>query len=302
MSLQSLTTRIRSNGPLSLLLDSFIRWSAQRASSKGAALALYMIFSLTPILVLLMVLGEWFFSADAIREELLYHVRRIADQRSADAIQGILANVHYERGSTIAAWFSLGMLVFSSTTAFAELKASLDEIFDAPSARRGGLLQTIISRALSFLVVLLLGTLLLASLVVDALARALQHYWHLFFNEQVFALATQSVSSVFPFVVVVLLVAVVFKTLPDVSLRWRDVWPGALLTAVLFHLGKTAIGIYLARGDIISSYGAAGSVIALLLWIYFSSLILFFGAAFTCEYWRRYGSSKPAAQQPSNGR
>src|SRR5690606_15702771 len=109
MSLQSLTTRIRSNGPLSLLLDSFIRWSAQRASSKGAALALYMIFSLTPILVLLMVLGEWFFSADAIREELLYHVRRIADQRSADAIQGILANVHYERGSTIAAWFSLGM-------------------------------------------------------------------------------------------------------------------------------------------------------------------------------------------------
>lgn len=301
MSVKATIKRIQSIGVIALFLDAFRRWSSKRAASKGAALALYMIFSLAPILVLLMVLGGWFFSAEALQDELLKRIRDIADQRSADAVQNILANVQYARGGTVAAWASLAMLAFSSTTAFTELKRSLDEIWDAPGKSKAGLLQTAISRLLSFVVVLSLAAVLLASLFVDAVLRAMQQYWHLLFDEATFSLAAQLISSAFSFFVVVLLVAVVLKTLPSAELRWRDVWPGALLTAVLFHLGKTAIGLYLSRGNIISSYGAAGSVIALLLWIYFSALIFFFGAAFAREYWGRYGSGRtllPSSAQP----
>lgn len=297
MPLKKTVNRILSLGPIQLLLASVRRWSDKRAASKGAALALYMIFSLAPILILLIALSGWFFGEDAIRTEILSRIEEMAGPRSAEMIGTVMANAHYAGDGTLAALISLALLVFSSTTAFNELKLSLDEIWDIPGDRPGGLRHTAISRALSFVIVLSLATVLLASLFIDAAISALQRYWHLLFGEESFALLTQLLTTAFSFVVFVALFAVVLKTLPSAVMRWRDVLPGALLTAVLFQLGKFAIGVYLSRGDLVSSYGAAGSLVALLLWIYFSALIFFFGASFTREYWGRYGTGKALLQE-----
>lgn len=297
MSIKTLANRVLSFPPIELMVAAMRRWSDKRAASKGAALALYMIFSLTPILILLIALSGWFFGEDAIRTEILSRIEELAGSRSAEMIGTIMANAHYAGDGTLAALISLALLIFSSTTAFNELKLSLDEIWDVPGDRPGGLRHTAVSRALSFVIVLSLATVLLASLFIDAAIRAAQTYWHLLFGEASFALLAQGLSSLFSFLVFVALFAVVLKTLPSAVMRWRDVLLGSLLTAVLFQLGKTAIGIYLSQGNLVSSYGAAGSLVALLLWIYFSSLIFFFGASFTREYWGRYGTGRALLQK-----
>lgn len=288
----SLLARARRFGPLALLLASFQRWSDKRASSKGAALALYMLFSLAPILVLVVATSGWLFGEETVRAELLAQISELAGERSAEAIAIVMQSAHQSDSGVLAALASVGLLVFSSTTAFAELKSSLDELWDTDITQRSLLHSTATSRLVSFGVVLALSACLLASVLVNAVLAALREYWVVLWGENTFAAMTMVVSNAFSFLVFVMLFAVVLKVLPNASMRWRDVLPGAFLTAVLFLLGKTAIGFYLGRGTLVSAYGAAGSVVALILWIYFSSLIFFFGAAFTREYWARYGSGR----------
>ncbi|GAA5234499.1 YihY/virulence factor BrkB family protein [Verticiella sediminum] len=286
--------RIRNFGPLALFIDAGIRWVDKRASSKGAALALYMVFSLAPILLLVIAIGGWFYGEDAIRSELLAQIELYAGQRSADAIRTVLESTQYSSGGLIAAAISIGLLMFSSTTAFAELKSSLDEMWDAEDTATAGLRATAMSRVVAFGIVLTLSGFLLLSVVADAILAALQQRWAALFNETVFTFVARAISNAISFGVFVLLFAVILKMLPSVRIRWRDVFPGALLTALLFLLGKIGISLYLSQGTLVSSYGAAGSVIALILWIYFSALLFFYGAAFTREYWCRYGEGRRA--------
>jgi len=286
-----------------LLMDSARQWSSHRASSKGAALALYMVFSLAPMLLLVIAVAGAFFGEEAVRSELFAQLRDLIGDRGAEMIQTVLASAHESGSGWIAALVSICVLIFSATTAFAELKASLDELWDVTANQKGGLHGMVRSRLLSFGLVLVLALFLLVSLTVNAaLAAARGIYGELWANST-FAVVAEWTSNLFSFSVVAALFAVVFKLLPSAKISWQDVIPGAIVTAALFLLGKWGIGLYLGRGAAVSAYGAAGSLIALLLWIWYSAQIFFFGAVFTRQYALRFGKVQreepPAPQTPS---
>ena len=267
-----------------LLKDSANQWSRHRASSKGAALSLYMVFSLAPMLILVIAVAGAFFGEEAVRSELFGQVRDLTGERGAEVIQTVLASAHESGKGWLAALFSISVLVFSATTAFAELKASLDELWEADPDQSSGIQGLVRSRMLSFGLVLVLGLFLLLSLMVNAaLGVARGYYGDLWTNSYV-AIVGEWISSLFSFAVVTALFAVVFKLLPSANVLWRHVIPGAVVTAALFLIGKWGIGLYLGNGAATSAYGAAGSLIALLLWIYYSAQIFFFGAVFTRQY------------------
>lgn len=283
-----------------LLMDSAKQWSSHRASSKGAALALYMVFSLAPMLLLVIAVAGAFFGEEAVRSELFTQLRDLIGERGAEVIQTVLASAHESGGGWIAALISIFVLIFSATTAFAELKASLDELWEVSGSQKGGLHGMVRSRVLSFGLVLVLAVFLLISLTVNAGLAAARGFYGDLWTASSFALVAEWVSNLFSFSVVAALFAVIFKLLPSARISWPDVIPGAIVTAALFLLGKWGIGLYLSRGAAVSAYGAAGSLIALLLWIYYSAQIFFFGAVFTRQFAVRFGKAeRPAAQ--SNG-
>ena len=258
---------------------------------QGAALALYMVFSLAPMLILVIAVAGAFFGEDAVRSELFAQLRDLTGERGAEVIQTVLASAHESGGGWIAALISIFVLIFSATTAFAELKASLDELWDV-SARQKGLQGMVRSRMLSFGLVLVLALFLLISLTVNAGLAAARKYYGDLWTASSFAVVAEWISNLFSFSVVVALFAVIFKLLPSARITWRDVIPGAIVTAALFLVGKWGIGVYLSRGAAVSAYGAAGSLIALLLWIYYSAQIFFFGAVFTRQFALRFGKAR----------
>lgn len=295
MPLHNLLDRLLKFGPIALFIDAARLWIDKRASSKGAALALYMVLSLAPMLVLVLAVSGWALGEETVRAELLTQVRSFAGERSAEVIQMILASAQRSNSGVLAALISTALIIFSSTTAFAELRRSLDDLWGLDAPTQAGFRGTAYSRLMSFGVVLILSAFLLISIIADTIIAGLQHYWILLWDAESFALAARLISNAFSFGIFVMLFAVILKVLPSAPMRWRDVLPGALMTAVLFLLGKIGIALYLSRAAVVSSYGAAGSVVALILWIYFSALLFFYGAAFTRAYWERYGAGRTLA-------
>lgn len=275
-----------------LLVESGKQWAAQRASSKGAALSLYMVFSLAPMLILVIAVAGLFFGEEAVRSELFQQVHGMIGERGAEVIQTVLASAHESGGGWIAALLSIAILVFSATTAFAELQASLDELWGVTKKRKSGIQGMVRSRMVSFGLVLVLASFLLLSLMMNAALGGAKAYYGELWANSTFATIAGWISSLFSFAVVTALFAVVFRLLPSINIPWRDVVPGAIVTAALFLVGKWGIGLYLGRGGAVSAYGAAGSMIALLLWIYYSAQIFFFGAVFTRQFAERFGSAQ----------
>ena len=265
-------------------------WIDDRASSKGAALAFYTLFSIAPILVLAIALAGYFFGVEAAQGELVTQLRGLIGQDGAEAVQAMLAAARDKDSGLISTIIATVLLIIGATTVFAELKISLDELWEVRAQAESGLWAMIKTRLLSFGIVLVLGFLLMVSLVVSALLSVLQNYigslWG--FSTELFCV----ISWLFTFFVIAFLFAVIYKMLPSIPLSWRDVWIGSLATAGLFILGKSLIGIYLGNSQVTSSFGAAGSVIALMLWIYYSSQVFFLGAEFTRIYAQRFGSKK----------
>lgn len=282
-----------------LIVASAKQWSDHRASSMGAALALYMVFSLAPMLVLVIAVAGVFFGEEAVRSELFAQVHGLIGARGAEVVQTVLASAHESGGGWIAALLSISILVFSATTAFAELQASLDELWDAEKQRKSGLTGLVRSRMVAFGLVLVLALFLLLSLIINAALGGAKAYYGELWTNSTFATVADWASSVFSFAIVTALFAVVFKLLPSINIPWRDVIPGAIVTAALFLIGKWGIGLYLGRGAAVSAYGAAGSMIALLLWIYYSAQIFFFGAVFTRQFAERFGSRPTQAESPT---
>jgi len=292
MSLTLLThfrlPRLRELG--GLMADCFKDWSRHRASSKGAALALYMVFSLAPMLILVIAMAGFFFGEAAVRSELFEQVRGLMGERGAEVIQTVLASAHESNSGWIAALLSISVLIFSATTAFTELKASLDELWEVKS-QKGAIKDMVHSRMVSFGLVLVLAVFLLLSLTLTAALGAARHYYGDLWNYSMFATVAGWITSLLSFSLVTALFAVVFKLLPGLRISWLDVIPGAIVTAGLFLVGKWGIGLYLSHGGAVSAYGAAGSLIALLLWIYYSAQIFFFGAVFTRQFALRFSRS-----------
>ncbi|OIQ84368.1 ribonuclease BN/unknown domain fusion protein [mine drainage metagenome] len=272
-----------------VLHASLSSWISHRAGSKGAALAFYTLFAMTPILVLAIAVAGYIFGAEAAQGEVVAQIQGLVGPNGAQAIQALLAAARDPASGRVATVVASFLLLVGATSVFAELKGSLDELWGVkntlPSAFSVRFIKT---RLLSFGMVLVLAFLLLVSLVVSATLAMLERYADMALGTS--AAVLEATSSGISFGVIACLFAVIYKMLPDAPLSWRDVWIGSVFTAGLFSLGKYAIGLYLGNSGVTSSFGAAGSVIALLLWVYYSAQIFFLGAAFTRQYALWFGS------------
>jgi len=281
----------------SVITSSVSEWFEHRASSKGAALAFYTLFSIAPILVLVIAIAGFFYGPDAARGEILTQLRGLTGPQGAEAIQLVLAGASNHTEGLWATGIAIALLLFGATSVFAELKASLDEIWQIPPLMEGGPWDMLRTRLLSFSLVLVLAFLLMVSLVVNAALAILERYLGGVWHDAVYAFSL--LSGVIGFTVIAALFAVIYKMLPRIHLSWRDVIIGAVGTAALFTLGKLAIGLYIGNSSVTSSFGAAGSMIALLLWVYYSAQIFFLGAEFARQYALRMGSLRDVERNDS---
>lgn len=272
-----------------LTYESVNEWMNDRASRKGAALAFYTVFSLAPILILSIAIAGLFFGEEAARGEIFDQVRGLLGNDAAAAVQSMIYNASKPGAGLLATLIGFVTLFIGATTALAELKDGLDQIWDAPPEKTQGFFYFLRKRLLSIGLILSLGFLLLVSLVLSAVISALARTWG---PRDATGVVLQGVNFLFSFGLVTLLFAMIYKILPAVRIAWRDVVIGALITAFLFSIGKWLIGLYLGNSAIASSYGAAGSVILVLIWVYYSAQIFLLGAEFTKVYAYRYGSRR----------
>ncbi|OON63617.1 hypothetical protein B0920_09730 [Massilia sp. KIM] len=265
-----------------------MEWLAHRASSKGAALAFYTLFSMAPILVLVIAIAGFFYGAEAAQGQLLNELRGLVGRQGAETIQTILAGAQNKESGRLATIIASILLLVGATSVFAELKDSLDEIWDVPAAKNAGIWGVVRTRLLSFGLILVLGFLLMVSLVVSAGLAVLEKYIGGMWKEAAIILGW--VASAISFLVIATLFGTIYKLLPKIKLSWHDVTIGALGTAAMFTLGKFGIGLYIGNSGAADSFGAAGSLIALLLWVYYSAQIFFLGAEFARQYALKMGS------------
>lgn len=271
-----------------VLNESLTSWINHRGDSKGAALAFYTLFSMTPILMLAIVVAGYFFGAEAAQGEIVAQVQGLVGPNGAKAIQALLAAARDPASGRVATLVASVLLLVGATSVFAELKDSLDELWGIDKPSESAFSVILRTRLLSFGMVLALAFLLLVSLIVSAALAVLERYAGGVLGS--FAAVLATTSSLISFGVIACMFAIIYKTLPDAPLTWRDVWIGAAFTAGLFSLGKYVIGLYLGNSGVASSFGAAGSLIALLLWVYYSAQIFFLGAEFTRHYALWFGS------------
>lgn len=271
-----------------VLAESLTSWVDHRASSKGAALAFYTLFSMTPILMLSIAFAGYIFGAEAAQGEIVVQVQGLVGPNGAQVIQALLAAARDPDSGLVATLVASVLLLVGTTSVFVELKGSLDEMWGIGKPGQSAFRILLRTRLLSFGMVLVLAFLLLVSLVISAALAMLERHTGGVLGGSAVALATTT--SIISFGVIACMFAVIYKTLPDAPLTWRDVWIGAAFTAGLFSLGKYVIGLYLGNSGVASSFGAAGSLIALLLWVYYSAQIFFLGAEFTRHYAMWFGS------------
>jgi membrane protein len=271
----------------SLLKDAYSEWSKANAPVLGAALAFYTIFSLAPVFIIVVAIVGFIVGKESVQIYLVGQIAQFVGQHNAESVMHIIQN-SYKLGSGIKATVIAFILILvGSTTAFVMLKNALDTMWGVKS-NHGGVLNIIRSRLTSLLVVIFVGLILFLSMILNSVLSAvrlfLDGYVHIPFG--LIALSNDALM----IVLLTLLFAMLFKILPDVKISWGDVWMGGAITAVLFALGKYLLGLYLASSSISSAYGAAGSLVVILMWVYYSAQILFFGAAFTQVFARKYGS------------
>jgi membrane protein len=285
--------RIRDVG--SIATKSVSAWLTHNASSMGAALAFYTLFSVAPILIIALSIASYVFGPHTAETELLGQLRALTGSAGADAVRNLLESAHYSDKKGLAASVGVITLLVGATSVFGELQHALDQIWGTPARKRAAWWEVLRTRLLSFGMVLGVGFLLLVSLIVSATLAAFDGWLEtrVAALHIVLPLLDLGVS----FAMAVLLFAMIYKYVPRESIAWRDVWIGAAMTAFLFSIGKSLIGLYLGRSSFNSAYGAAGSLIVLLLWIYYSAQIFLLGAEFTRVFAYERGSR--VSQSPS---
>jgi len=278
----------------SLIKESISQWSEDYAPSMGAALAYYTIFSIAPLLVIAIALAGFFFGQDAASGEIFAQLRGLLGDEGAAAIQGLVKSASEPGRGTFAAIAGIVTLLIGATTVFGELQSDLDRIWDAPKPEKAGLWGMLRGRLLSFGMILGIGFLLLVSLILSAALSALGRFFDAWFGE--WELAIQTVNFVVSFAMITGLFAMIYKLLPRCDISWKDVWVGATVTSLLFAIGKLLIGLYLGKSSVTSGFGAAGSLVIVLVWVYYSAQIFLLGAEFTKTYAYRHGSRMAQAR------
>lgn len=275
--------------------DLFKDFSDDDCPRMAAALSYYTIFSLPALLVIVVTIVGVAFGQQAAQGQIQQQFSALLGPEGASEVQAMVQNAN-ERASGASGVFAtilgIAFLIFGAIGAFVELQSALNATWEvAPDPERGGIKNFVFKRLLSFGMILGIGFLLLVSLVlsaaISAFGKVIGNWLPSFFSQPALFVINIGIS----LVVITLLFAAIFKILPDAVVRWRDVWVGALATAILFVIGKFAIGLYLGQSNVASTYGAAGSLALLLLWVYYSALIIFIGAEFT-QIWARYSGSQ----------
>jgi membrane protein len=262
----------------SLLKQAALAWIKDGAASMGAALAFYSAFSLAPLLLIVIAIAGFVYGADTARQAVVKQFAELIGPVGADAVGGLLkAASTAETGGTATA-IGVILLLIGATTVLVELEDDLNRIWEAPAREESGLVMLVRQRLLSFGMILGIGFLLIVSLVVGSAIAAFSARWD---ASALGATGLFIADFTLSVVVFTALFGMLYKWLPNVRIAWQDVWTGALTTAVLFNLGRLAIGAYLGRSATASAYAAAGSVLVLLLWLYYSAQIFLFGAEFT---------------------
>ena len=278
---------------VSFLREVVTEWRKDNALSLGAALAYYTLFSLAPLLVLIIAIAGLVFGRAAAEGEIVARVGDTVGPDAAKVIEGMVVGASAPTSGVIATVLSLATMLFGASGVFGQLQASLNQIWGVTGGVGSGVLGVVRRRVTSFGLILGIGFLLFLSLLVSAVLAGV----HELLAEHLPMLSAllPPLNFLLSFLMITALFALIFKVLPDVRLQWRDVWVGAGVTALLFTAGKTLIALYLGRTGHASVYGAAASLVVLLLWIYYSAQILLVGAEFTEVYSRRYGSRRGQA-------
>ena len=279
-----------------LLTDTVTSWNDHDASTQSAALAFYTMFSLAPLLVVVIALAGMVWGAKAVRGEILTQFQDWMGKDAAGLVQSILSTAAEPATNRLAGILGLLILIFGASGVFMQLQQSLNRVWGVVPKPGAALTTLLRKRLLSFAAVLGIGFMLLVSLSLSTAITALGDYLERRFHLPVTLLHAANILA--SFLLVTLLFALIYRLLPDVRLHWRNVVLGALVTSVLFGIGKTLIGFYLGRTGAASAYGAAGSLVMLLSWVYYSALVFLLGAEFTRAYCHDIEGVSPA---PTNG-
>jgi membrane protein len=272
-----------------LFRETITEWQNDKVPLLAAALAYYTVFSIAPLLIIAIAIAGAFFGEEAARGEIIDQVQGLIGQQGAEAIQSMLQNTQQpSANSGLATLFGVVTLLIGATGVFGQLQDALNIIWDVKPKPGVGLKVFFLSRLLSFAMVLVIGFLLLVSLLLSAILAAISHY----FGDLIpsFQFVGQLLNFTLSFIVITLLFAAIYKVLPDVKVPWQNLWLGAIVTALLFNAGKSLIGLYLGNSAVSSTYGAAGSLVVILIWIFYSAQILLLGAEFTHVYSRYRGT------------
>jgi membrane protein len=279
-----------------ILKDSAGEFAADKAPRLSAALAYYALFSIAPLLLIGIAIAGFVFGEQAARGEIVSSISGLIGQQGAEGVEQMIAGASERRGEGIAA--AIGgfiALLFGAAGVFSQLRDAFNTVWGIEPKKSGGIRSFLRERLWTFGLVFSVGFLLLVSLVLSSVLSALGRFFsdRIPLGEPVWHAVNLAIS----FAVIALLFALIFRYVPDVRIAWRDVWPGAIFTSLLFVVGKFAIGLYLGRSSVADGYGAAASLVIVLLWLYYSGMIVFFGAEFTEVWARRRGGGGPRSER-----
>ena len=271
-----------------VLVESIKDFTKNDSINFAASTAFYTIFSLPAFIILLLKVGSTFYKKKDIKEELFYQISNLAGSEAVTTVETTLNNIVLDDSSVISSSIAFGVLAFSATTVFVSLQNGINHIWHIKAVPKRGYIKYLINRLLSFSLVLSLGFILIVSLLLDAIVSII--FTKLEFLLEAYTIKLSSiVQIVLSQAILIFIFTLMYKILPDAKVRWKDTWLGALVTALLFILGKFGIGFYLGNTDLGNTYGAAGSLVILLVWVYYSVIIFLFGAQITFYIAKIYG-------------
>lgn len=272
-----------------ILRQAFDEFLNDNGMKLSASLSYYTIFSLGPVLMIVIALAGIFFGREAVEGKIYYQINGLVGNQAALQIQEIIKNIEESQESSAGAIFGFIVLIFGATGVFTEIQDSINYIWSIKAKPKRGYVKLLFNRFISFSLIIGFGFVVMVSLIVHALMDLLYEKLVRYFEDLILVIF-QGLNYIILFGIISVLFTVIFKVLPDAKVRWRDAYVGASFTSVLFLVGKFAIGFYLGNSDVSATFGAAASLIVLLLWVYYTSIILFFGAEFTKVYTLNFGA------------
>lgn len=270
------------------LKETFTEWNNSPASRDSASLAYYAIFSIPGLLIIIIWIAGNFFGEEAIRGEISHQINNLMGQDAAKSIEDMIAGALIDKQNILMKTIGVFSLIYGGTTVFFQLQKSLNKLWDVEAAPKKALVKFLLDRANSLGMIIVIGFILMITMVLSSAISLLNNYIMYQLGYETYLLM-ETVNYVFGFILVVLVFAFMFKVLPDAEISWKAVWPGAFLTAILFTVGKFLLSLYFSELKPTSAFGAAGTIVLIMMWINYSCMLIFFGAEFTKLYSRNKG-------------